>query len=78
MNETDKNLCIALAGAILVLILISSGCTSRGGWPRFLRPGELPDGVTRRLEDDAPHYRAHSVDDMMQGSKPDWQDTVGR
>lgn len=35
---------------LLLLIPLLCGCTNRGGWPRFLRPGEASDGAIRREE----------------------------
>lgn len=32
----------------LTLVLAFTGCTSRGGWPRFLRPGEKSDAEMKR------------------------------
>lgn len=32
----------------LFLLIVLSGCTTRGGWPRFLRPGEASDAQIRK------------------------------
>lgn len=40
--------------ALLMVLLASvlTGCTTRGGWPRFLRPGEPSDAeLARRTQE---------------------------
>lgn len=38
----------AVAGLLALLLIAFSGCTVRGGWPRFLRPGEASDSAIRK------------------------------
>jgi hypothetical protein len=31
---------LLISASLAIALLILAGCTVRGGWPRFLRPGE--------------------------------------
>ncbi len=46
--------------ASLILLLALAGCTVRGGWPRFLRPGEasaIPTEWPETAFDDAKRWQ---------------------
>lgn len=34
--------------SLVLMLIVLTGCTVRGGWPRFLRPGEPSDSTLRK------------------------------
>lgn len=50
VEQSGSTYTTAAVAILLLSIALLIGCTARGGWPRFLRPGEASDGAIRREE----------------------------